>query len=432
MLDIVFNCGACHKANKITIKGIVAKIILADICDSYGFTFLYIMITFLSHFSSNTWQLIAEMASYLLFGFAVAGCLHIVVRPEYVRKLLGKSGLGTVIKACLVGVPMPLCSCSVIPVAASLRKNGASRGATASFLSSTPQTGVDSIFATYALMGGAFTVVRVVVAFISGVVSGVLVDLFAKQTTTESDQAVTDSATTESLKGGPSSPFTMQASSLSKLAPLNAPRFNNFQLAPADEPKACCATPTKPKSSLSEAIRYGFATLPADLASALLFGLVLGGLITTLMPDDLLSGVFSSGPLAFLLATLISLPLYICATASIPLAYALISAGLSPGAALILLIVGPATNTATVVAVWKMLGRRATLIYISSLIAVSWIAGAVFNSSISADQMSETIHHQHSIELATWQHLSGIALVALLAFSILKKHFATKPNCCAE
>lgn len=386
------------------------------------------MITFLNSLTNNTWQLIAEMASYLLFGFAVAGCLHILIRPEHVRKLLGKPGLGGVIKACLVGVPMPLCSCSVIPVAASLHKSGASRGATASFLSSTPQTGVDSIFATYALMGGAFTIVRVIVAFISGIASGLLVDLFAKETTTLN----TDTPSSPNEAQNSSNIQQLQPSVPLNVASMKSLTFNDFNLTPKPASKECCVNPTQP--SLTKAIHYGFITLPADLATALLFGLVLGGLITTVMPGDLLSGTFSSGPLAFLLATLISLPLYICATASIPLAYALIAAGLSPGAALILLIVGPASNTATVVAVWKMLGRRATLIYIGSLIVVSWIAGALFNTSISANQMSNAIHHHETAQLANWQHLSGIALLGLLTISIIKKHFAKKStsSCCAK
>jgi uncharacterized membrane protein YraQ (UPF0718 family) len=380
------------------------------------------MIELLSTFSQNTWQLIAEMASYLLFGFAVAGLLHILIKPEAVRKLLGKPGIGTTIKACLVGVPMPLCSCSVIPVAASLRKSGASRGATASFLSSTPQTGVDSIFATYALMGGAFTVVRIIVAFISGVVSGVLVDLFAKEQAPAKKPSLSLDSTT---------PFTPQVKSTVAFAGLTRAPASSRTSA---EAKSCCASAAQPKPGIGQALRYGFITLPADLASALFFGLVLGGLITTVMPSDLLGGAFSSGPLAFLLATLISLPLYICATASIPLAYALIAAGLSPGAALILLIVGPATNTTTVIAVWKMLGRRATLIYIGSLVTVSWIAGAIFNSTISADQMSDSIHHHEMMHVATWQHVSGLLLVGLLGYSILRKRFATKAksSCCAD
>lgn len=365
------------------------------------------------HFMINTWQLIAEMAAYLLFGFAMAGLLHILIRPERVRQMLGKSGVGTVIKACLIGVPMPLCSCSVIPVAASLRKSGASRGATASFLSSTPQTGVDSILATYALMGGVFTIVRVIVAFISGLVSGVLVDLFAKEPK-------------------PSAPQLHPNIDLSPIKQSTVPSSVSFaSLAPLPASKQTLPVPQK--RGFKAAFKHGFVTLPADLASALVVGLVLAGLITTVMPNDLLSGQWSHGILAFLLATLISLPLYVCATASIPMAYALIAAGLSPGAALIFLIVGPATNTATIVAVWKMLGQRATLIYISSLVVISWLAGALFNATLSSEKMSELIHQHEQMSIALWQHLSGIVLIALLLSAILgsRKRTTQRPSCCA-
>ena len=385
------------------------------------------MIHILTDFGTNTWQLIAEMAPYLLFGFAVAGLLHILIQPKRVRQLLGQSGIGSVFKACLVGVPMPLCSCSVIPVAASLRKNGASQGATTSFLSSTPQTGVDSIMATYALMGGAFTIVRVIVAFISGIVAGLLVDLFTKEqaTTTKFTHVRPSNVGSMTLYTAPTS---AQASSV--LTPItNAP-------AGAGAEKTCCGTTeVKPKRSFGDAIRYGFITLPADLSTALFVGLALGGFITTVLPEGLLSGAFSSGLLAFLLATLISLPLYICATASIPLAYALISAGLSPGAALILLIVGPATNTTTVAAVWNLLGRKVTLIYIGSLIVVSWVSGVLFNFSISAEQMSNTIHLHSSMKLASWQHACGATLVTILLISILNKYARkkTQPSgCCSN
>lgn len=138
--------------------------------------------------------------------------------------------------------------------------------------------------------------------------------------------------------------------------------------------KTTCAS-ARPKRSVAEAVRYGFVTLPADLANALIIGPISAGLITTLLPTDLLTGSLSSGPLAFLIATAISLPLYVCATASIPMAYALIAAGLSPGAALVFLITGPATNTATIVTVRKMLGRSATGIYLASLLIISWLAG---------------------------------------------------------
>jgi uncharacterized membrane protein YraQ (UPF0718 family) len=348
------------------------------------------MLEFLRLFVSNTWNLIAEMAPYLIFGFLVSGLLFWLIRPEAVQRLLGKPGLGTVIKSCLVGIPMPLCSCSVIPVAASLRKSGASRGATAAFISSTPQTGVDSIFATYSLMGGLFTVVRVVVAFISGIVTGLLIEIFCN-------------------------------------------RQNPRNEAPADkvqESDCCTSMPQRPE--LTKALQYGFIKLPSELAVALVTGLVLAGLITTLMPSNLFEGSLSSGPAAFLIVTLIGLPLYVCATASIPMAYALMVAGLSPGAALVFLIVGPATNTATVVAIWKIIGHKATVIYLATLLVISWTSGWVFNASISPQIISDSMHGHESASISLWQHVSGIVLIAILAFGLLKRNSdnAVKESCC--
>jgi uncharacterized membrane protein YraQ (UPF0718 family) len=357
----------------------------------------------------------------------VAGILHILIRPERVQRLLGKPGIGAVLKACLVGVPMPLCSCSVIPVAASLRKSGASRGATSAFLSSTPQTGVDSILATYALMGGLFTAVRVAVAFVCGIVTGFLVELFCNG----------------KMKDHPadagSLPPEAQLSQQSPLKPRDGqlspaiPPLNHLSLTPKSEPKADSCVSTPQKRGLGEALRYGFINLPADLAVALLIGLTLAGLITTLLPPDLISGSFSTGPLAFFLATAISLPLYVCATASIPMAYALMAAGLSPGAALIFLITGPATNTATVVTVWKMLGRKATLIYLGSLLVVSWLSGWLFNASLSKQPIDATAHQHEVLAPTLWEHASGIVLILILLVSLYatrKPKQAANACCC--
>ena len=316
------------------------------------------------------------MAPYLLFGFAVAGLLHVSIRKEFVQRWLGKPGLRSVVKASVLGVPMPLCSCSVIPVAASLRKSGASKGATASFLSSTPQTGVDSILGTYALLGGLFTVVRVLVAFFCGIVTGYLIEVFCKVKT----PAVAEVLPSEEDRSNRLDPI----SSLTPISGLGS-RDQNSTISSEIKPMDCCASQSAPERGPIEALRYGFVTLPSDLATTLAIGLLLAGLITTLLPSDLLSGSLSSGPLAFLLATAISLPLYVCATASIPMAYALLAAGLSPGAALVFLITGPATNTTTIATVWKMLGRRATAIYLASLLVISWLAGWLFNTALSPE-----------------------------------------------
>ena len=376
------------------------------------------MIAFLTAFALNTWHMVAEMAPYLIFGFAIAGLLHVLIRKEQVQRLLGKPGLGAVFKACLIGVPMPLCSCSVIPVAAALHKSGASRGATAAFLSSTPQTGVDSMLATYSLMGGLFATVRVVVAFVSGIVTGFLIELFC-------NNRVEDNAP-------PSSPASSLSPTLTPNPQSTPSKITSMSKTPqvsALKPQVSSPQPSR----LSTALRYGFINLPADLAVALLVGLTLAGLITTLLPPDLISGPISTGPLAFLLATVISLPLYICATASIPMAYALMAAGLSPGAALIFLIAGPATNTATVISLWKMLGHKATLIYLGSLIVIAWIAGWLLNNTLGTHTIEHNVHQHAAMQPELWQHLSGIVLILILLISLYlcRPPKAAPKSCCS-
>lgn len=328
------------------------------------------------------------MAPYLILGLLVSGLFFWLIRPETVERLLGNPGLSAVVKSCLVGIPMPLCSCSVIPVAASLHKNGASRGATAAFISSTPQTGVDSIFATYSLMGGLFTTVRVAVAFISGIVTGILIELFCSR------QDTGKTALTDKIK------------------------------------TANCCSVVQQRPSLKDSLHYGFVKLPSELALALITGLVLAGLIATLLPSDLFKGSLSSGPAAFLIATLVGLPLYICATASIPMAYALIVAGLSSGAALVFLIVGPATNTATIATIWRIVGPAATGIYLTSLLIISWISGWIFNASINSQAINNSIHIHEPLPPNLWQQISAVLLIAVLAYGWLKQKSKNAPQPC--
>ena len=192
----------------------------------------------------------------------------------------------------------------------------------------------------------------------------------------------------------------------------------------------CCAGQPASKRGPIEALRYGFVTLPADLATALVIGLLLAGLITTLLTSDLLSGSFSSGPLAFRVATAICLLLYVCATASLPMAYALLAAGLSPGAALVFLIAGPATNTTTITAVWKMLGRGATAIYLVSLLLISWLAGWLFNTTLSVEANEGIAQHHSGLHFSLWQDASGLIMIGLLIFSAWKsRQVETNSSC---
>ncbi len=312
----------------------------------------------------HVWLMVAEMAPYLLLGFAVAALLQKFVKQSWVENVLGKRRFSSIVYASIVGVPMPLCSCGVIPVTASIRKHGASKGAATSFLASTPQTGIDSILATYGMLGPVMATYRVIVAFATGILSGSVVQAFTKEDRKEEETA-----------------------NLSKTR----------------------------TSSWRESLSHGFIGLPGDIANALILGFLIAGLISALAPADLLSqlpgGVFSS----ILLTTLVATPFYICSTGSIPLALALIDSGLPPSAALVLLIAGPATNIATISAMKVIIGGKETLIYLGSVIITAWIAALLYHFFLDDGSLGGSMMH-HEMGLAWWKHASGVILILLLVW----------------
>ena len=290
------------------------------------------------------WYVTVAMAPYLLFGFLAAGVLSQLISREFVRRHLGGGGLGGPIKAALVGVPMPICSCGVIPLAAALRKQGASRGATASFLASTPQTGVDSLMVTYALLGWVFAVVRALAAFLSGIICGTAV---------------------------------------AAASPKDEPE------APEENP-----APAAPAAPIwIRMLRHGFVTLPRDIAKALLVGILISGLISALVPDDFFAASLGDSPLGMLLMLVIGIPLYVCSSASVPIALAFIKAGLSPGAALVFLITGPATNAATLTTLWGIIGKRQLMVFLGTLALCALAAGFIMNRVAPTLGVSEQICH---------------------------------------
>lgn len=279
-----------------------------------------------------SWLVLGQMSPYLLFGFLVAGILSVCVSPAWVERHLGRPGLGSVLKASLFGVPLPLCSCGVIPVSASIYRHGASRGATTAFLLSTPQTGVDSIAITWGLLGPVFAIYRPIAALLTGLLGGGLVQLADRSLGTKA----------------------------------------------GEEPKvtACraeCCEPSVSQNRLLRVLYYGFITLPRDIGGALLAGILIAGAITVLVPEGWLAAHVGMGVLSILLMIAVGVPIYVCATASVPIALGFIHAGASPGAALAFLIAGPATNAATFTTIWKLLGRRPAAIYLLT-VAVSAIA----------------------------------------------------------
>jgi len=279
------------------------------------------------------WSVLGEMAPYLLFGFLAAGFLSVVFSAEAVERHLGGHGIWPSVKAAAFGVPLPLCSCGVLPVAASLRKHGAGRGATTAFLLSTPTTGVDSILVTFSLLGPVFAIFRPVAALFEGILGGLLVEFF------DSGNGVAE------------------------------PK-------PATCTDECCSVEGKKGNFFYRVFRYGFITLPRDIGKSLLIGLVVAGIITAFIPNDFFAGVLGTGISGMIVMMLLGIPVYVCATASVPVAVALIAKGVSPGAALVFLMTGPATNAAALAIIWHIMGRRTTFIYLAT-VAVSAIASGL-------------------------------------------------------
>ena len=337
----------------------------------------------LMHIPGEFWVVLAQMAPYLLFGFLVAGILSVLVSPETVEKHLGGKGILSVLKAAAFGVPLPLCSCGVIPVAAGLRRHGASRGATTAFLITTPETGVDSILVTWSLLGPLFAVVRPVVALVGGVLGGILVTLGVKDDGSEG-------------------------------APVRC----------TDE---CCNPGGGRGGKLARALRYGFLTLPRDIGKALLIGLVVAALITVIIPKDFFALHVQNHVLQVLMMMAVGIPVYVCASASVPVAAALVLAGVSPGAALAFLITGPATNAASLSMIWKVMGRRTAILYLIAIAVTAFGSGVLLDAicgstGIDPRAWVRAVVHVHST--SSWEfwvgNLSGIALVGVLGVAIFR------------
>jgi len=382
-----------------------------------------------------TWDVVAEMSPYLLFGFLAAGILSVTVPSSWIRKRLSGRGFKPTAWATFAGVPLPLCSCGVIPVAASIRQQGAGKGPTAAFLLATPQTGVDSIAATWALLGPIYAFFRVIVAFITGWAGGILVSLFSDRPTAEliTESPKREAPKTETLKSLSVGLNVLNASpaNLEVAKPAAAHDHSHSHDHAHEESHTCsdsscgchshkqdASKPAQPK--WLESLRYAAITLPSDIAWTLILGLVAAGLVTALLDPNVLSPWLGGGIIAMLVMVAVSLPIYVCSTGSIPLALGLIYAGASPGAALVFLIAGPASNLATLGVVWRLLGKSATVIYILVAIVVSISAGLLLDAGIALTGHSLAVssqhHHGHTM---TWlHHFMGIVLCLLLMYAL--------------
>lgn len=321
-----------------------------------------------------------EMSPYILLGFLIAGVMHAFVPQQTFARHLSGTGFKAVVKSALIGIPLPLCSCGVLPTAIAMRRNGASRAASTAFLVATPQTGIDSIAATWSLLGPAFALIRPIAALVTAILGGVAVGKTEKE----------DAAGV-----------------------------------PAAEKEAEAPDEKSWKEKCLDALRYGYIDLVGSIGGWLVTGLIVAALITVYVPADFFS-VLGSRPIFSMIAVLIiAVPMYVCATGSIPIAMSLMLKGLSPGTALVLLMAGPAANFASFTLISREMGRKSTILYLASIIIGAIAFGLAIDYLLPAEwfslaNMQAVAAHRHGVDW--FPTLCSVFLVALLVVAFLKGH----------
>lgn len=383
-------------------------------------------------------MILTESSVWLIFGFLLAGVVHVVVPREWMMKHLGGKGIVPIAKASLLGIPLPLCSCAVIPVAAGLRERGASKGASAAFAISTPQTGEESVPLTWGLFGPFFALSRPVIAVFTGLLAGILIDLTHRNESGSKAETQTDSIEDPNAIG---LSITNADDAGAVIAQTEKKATGSCCSSKADPAAGSCCSSSKPKAepaggsccsstpqktglgfagSTKEAFRHGFGVMLVDLAMWLAIGLVMAAIIGAAVPPGWFEEHIGSGLWPKLVMLVVGIPLYICATSSTPLAFSLVAAGLSPGAALVLLLSGPATNVATMSWLIKDLGMKALVIYLGVIAGVALGAGILFdaffvNMVTLADTASK---HEHGMAGIGYKEVAAVIFVMLMAWAL--------------
>ncbi|MCM8767746.1 MAG: SO_0444 family Cu/Zn efflux transporter [Candidatus Omnitrophica bacterium] len=318
------------------------------------------------------WFLLNEMSPYLIFGFLISGILKVIIPKEKVYYHLSSSSFVSILKSTIIGIPLPLCSCGVIPVATHIDKQGASKGATISFLISTPSTGVDSILATYSLLGPIFALIRPFSAFFSGIFAGAIVNIFEKDKKIQNKKIICTDCDEEIKKN-------------------------------------------KYYEKIKTAINYGFFELIQDIGKWILIGILIGSFISVFVPENIVLKYLSNKFNSYLIMIIIGIPMYVCATGSIPIASSLILKGMSPGAGFVFLFTGPATNSATLTFIFGKLGRRIFLIYFLSIIFSAVIFGLFIDKLSTFYNFNFASHyHQNRVFPIWFKNITSIILLLLI------------------
>lgn len=349
-------------------------------------------------FLENFMNMFIDMSFYIMLGLLFVGILNTYIKKESVLKHLGKENFSSVVKASAVGVPLPLCSCGVVPTAVELKKDGASNGAVVSFLVSTPQTGVDSILATYSLMGIVMAIYRPIAAFFSGIISGGVVDIFAKK---------------EQVKAEIEHHCCGCESEHSSCSHESEATHCHCGCGCESE------TPTTKLGKLKRVFTYAYGSFLDEIAGHFMLGLLLATIISTFIPTDFFVNLgLDSGILSMLLMIIIGIPMYICSTASIPIAISLVGKGLSYGASFAFLFTGPVTNIASILVLSKALGKKITSLYIASVSLCSVFFGLLLDFLISKFDLTLFINtsvNSHSEEANIFNYIiAGIFLILII------------------
>lgn len=369
------------------------------------------MLEYLKQFIFDFIGILNDMSFYLLIGFLFAGILKVFIPQSFITHHLGSSNFKSVLYASLLGVPLPLCSCGVIPTGISLYKNGAGKGATSSFLISTPQTGVDSILVTYSLLGLPFAIIRPIVALCTGVFGGVLTNLFDKQTKAgHADNLPID----DNANSGGCGCCCESENISSKDANYDGCDGTSVDSCSCDDERGGADFVSK----IRRMLHYAFVDFLQDIATWLVIGLLIAAAISVWMPADFFTQFRGNTLLEMLFVLIASIPLYVCATASVPIAAVLMLKGLSPGAALVFLMAGPATNAATITVLRKELGMKTLNAFLLSIAIGALIFGTLINHFLPQEWFivnGELAAQAHEEFLPMWlQYISSAILIVLI------------------
>ncbi len=394
---------------------------------------------------TNFGQLFLISAPWLLLGLFIAGLINVYLPKNFLNKHLGEEGFLTTVKAALIGAPMPLCSCGVIPAALGLRRAGASKSATTAFLVSTPETGVDSITVSYVLLGPFMAIIRPIAAISSAIVAGVLVGSEKKPTevTAESLPEKNTQAVTSACCSTKAKVEAVKTSCCSTKTEAEPAVKSCCAKTPEPVKKSCCAktgantanegtTNQSHWAKFSQAVAYSSTSLLADTAKWLLIGLFFAALVQTYVPENFFLQ-WGNGILAMVVVILVSIPMYICATASTPIAAGLLLSGVSPGAVLVFMLAGPATNVATLGIVAKELGRRAIVAYLVGVIGVAVLFGLLTDYLVEhyGIVVAPMLGEHHEILPQWFMYMTSFVLAGLL-LRLVWKHFSQPKHVHAE